>query len=129
MSEEAHQGLRTQLALAVAHGTSLTKWAEANNVSRRTAFRWAAEPGVKKCVNAIRRRALDRAVGQFSRRATWAAQGIVKLADTASSESVKLASLRAIYSEMISASRFGGLEDRVTELEEQRSREETGSAS
>ncbi len=44
--------------------------------------------------------------------------GIVKLADTASSESVKLSALRAIYSEMIATSRFGDLEDRMTEIEE-----------
>jgi len=129
MSEEARQNLKTQLALAVAHGASVAKWAEANNVARSTAYRWADEPEVKACVNAIRRRGLDRAVGQFSRRVTWAARGIVQLADTASSESVKLAALRAIYSEMITASRFGGLEDRVTELEEQRSHEHTGNAS
>ena len=129
MSEESPQDRKTLLALAVAQGGSLRKWAEANNVSRATAYRWADEPEVKACVNAIRRRTLDRAVGELSKRVTWAARGIAKLADTASSESVKLSALRAIYSEMIAASRFGALEDRVSELEEQRSREHTGNAS
>ncbi len=129
MSEESPQDRKTQLAFAVAQGSSLKKWAEANNVSRATAYRWADEPEVKACANSIRRRALDRAVGLLSSRVTRAALGIVKLADTASSESVKLSALRAIYSDMISASRFGGLEDRVAELEEERSREHTGNAS
>jgi len=129
MSEEAPQDRKFQLALAVAQGTSLKKWAEGNNVSRSTAYRWAEEPEVKACANAIRRRAHDRAVALLSRHVTRAARGIVKLADTASSEAVKLSALRAIYSEMIAVSRFGGLEDRVTELEEQRSREHTGNAS
>jgi hypothetical protein len=128
MSEEPLQNRKTDLALAIAQGISLKKWAEANNVARSTAYRWADEPEVKACANAVRRRALDRAVGMLSRRVTWAALGIIKLADTAGSEAVKLSALRAIYSEMIATSRFGSLEDRVTELEE-RSREHAGNAS
>jgi hypothetical protein len=129
MCEEARETRKAGLALALAKGTSLKKWAEANNVSRSTAYRWAEDAEVKACANAIRRRALNRAVGQFSRRVAWAARGIVKLADTANSEAVKLSALRAIYSEMIATSRFGVLEDRVTELEEQQSREQPGNAS
>jgi hypothetical protein len=128
MSEEDRQNRKTDLALAIAQGTSLQKWAEANSVSRSTAYRWAEESEVKAWANAIRRRALDRAVGLLSRRVSWAARGIVKLADTAGSEAVKLSALRAIYSEMIAVSRYGGLEDRVAQLEE-RSREDTGNAS
>ncbi len=127
MSDEASPDPKTRLAFAVARGTSLTKWAAANHVSRTTAYRWADEPEVKACVSAIRRRALNRAVGQFSGRVAWAAHGIVDLAANASSEAVKLSALRAIYSEMIAASRFGELEDRMTEIEE-RFRENTGNA-
>jgi hypothetical protein len=118
MSEEGRQDPKSELALAIAQGISIPKWAEANSVSRSTAYRWAEEPEVKACANAIRRRALDRAVGVLSRRVSWAALGIVKLAGTADSEAVKLSALRAIYSEMIAASRFGDLDDRVTDLEE-----------
>jgi hypothetical protein len=127
MSEEVRQDRKTQLALALAQGTSLAKWAEANDVSRSTVYRWADEPEVKSRANAIRRRAVDRAVGLLSRRITWAALGIVKLAGNAASEAVKLSALRAICAEMIAVSRFGELEERVTELEE-RSREDTGNA-
>ena len=128
MSEGLPQDRKTQLAFAIAQGSSLKKWAEANNVSKSTAYRWADEPDVKACVTAIRRRALDRAVGQLSRHVNRAAVGIVKLADTASSEAVKLSALRAIYADMFAASRFGGLEDRVAELEGERAREHTGNA-
>jgi hypothetical protein len=128
MSDESLHDRKTDLALAIAQGISLKKWAEANNVSRATAYRWADEPEVKACANAIRRRVLDRAVGKLSRRVNWAADGIIKLADTAGSEAVKLSALRAIYAEMIAASRFGALEDRMTDLE-QRSREYIGNAS
>ena len=49
MSEGLPQDRKTQLAFAVAQGSSLKKWAEANNVSRATAYRWADEPEVKAC--------------------------------------------------------------------------------
>ncbi len=107
MSEESPPDRKIQLAVAVAQGVSLKKWAEANNVPKSTAYRWAEEPEVKACAADIRRRALDRAVGQLSRHVNRAAVGIVKLADSARSESVKLSALRAIYAEMIATSRFG----------------------
>ena len=94
-------------------------------------FRWrllAAGRSGRNKVERICRRALDRAVGVLSRHVTWAALGIVKLAGNAESEAVKLSALRAIYSEMIAASRFGDLDDRVTELEEWAS-EDAGNAS
>jgi hypothetical protein len=69
-------------------------------------------------VESIRRKAIDRAVGLMSVRAGWAACQIVKLGGNADSESVRLSALRAILSDMISVSKFGGLEDRMTEIEE-----------
>ncbi len=81
---------------------------------------WASrhEPQVRGWLESCRRRALDRAIGRMARRATWAAGQIAKLGKDAASESVKLAALRAIFSDMIAVSNFGLLEDRVNELEE-----------
>jgi hypothetical protein len=109
---------KSQLTLAIAKGTPVTKWARQNNVPRRTAFRWAREPGVKAAVERHRRRALDRAVGRMTNGVTWATQGIFDLAKGADSESVKLAALRAVVSDMMAISKFGGLEDRMTRIEE-----------
>ncbi len=97
----------------------IAKWAKNHNVPRRTAYRWASEPKVRAEVERARRRALDRAVGRMSDRATWAAKNIVKLGETAASESVRLAALRAILSDMMAVSKFGTLEDRMTQIEEQ----------
>jgi hypothetical protein len=55
----------------------------------------------------------------MAKRVTWATDGIAKLAKSADSESVKLAALRAILSDLMAVSKFAGLEHRVTELEEQ----------
>jgi len=82
-------------------------------------LRWASEPKVRATVESCRRRALDRVVGVMARRATWATGQIAKLGKNAESESVKLAALRAVFSDMIAATKFGVLEDRLTELEEQ----------
>jgi hypothetical protein len=108
-----------QLAIAIAGGLSASRWAAANKVPTRTAQKWARDPKVRAEVERVRRRALDRAVGRMARRVTWATDGIVKLAGGAESESVKLAALKAIFSNMMAVSKFGGLEDRMTELEEQ----------
>jgi hypothetical protein len=118
MSGEERQVRKIDLALALAKGVSAKKWGDDNEVATSTAYRWAGEKKVRALVNSIRGRALDRSVGRLSKRLVWAAEGIVQLADTANSESVRLAALRAISSEMIKASRFGGLEDRMTEIEE-----------
>jgi hypothetical protein len=108
---------KSQLAFAIAQGMSITAWAVKYDVPRRTATRWASEPKVRAAVESCRRRALDRAIGRQARRVTWAADEIAALAKGAVSESVKLAALRAIFSNMIAVSRFAVLQDRVTELE------------
>jgi hypothetical protein len=118
MSGAVRQVRKIDLALAVAMGISPKKWGEENGVKQSTAYEWAQDPKVKARVNSIRRRAVDGSVGRLSKRLTWAAEGIVQLADNATSESVRLAALRAVSSELIKQSKFGGLEDRVTELEE-----------
>jgi hypothetical protein len=85
----------------------------------RTAQRWAGEPEVRAEVESIRRGALDQAVGEMSQRVVWATQQIAALAGNAKSESVKLAALRSMLSDMMAVSDFAGLEQRIAKLEEQ----------
>jgi hypothetical protein len=108
---------KSQLTLAIAKGMPVTQWARENCVPKRTAFRWAREPKVRAAVESYRRRVLDRAVGRMTVGVTWATEGIFELAKGAASESVKLAALRAVVSDMMAVSKFGGLEDRVTQIE------------
>jgi hypothetical protein len=117
---------RTQLAMAIAQGISVVAWARTNNVPRRTAFRWARDAKVRASVESCRRRALDRAIGHMAKHVNWAANGIVSLARDASSESVRLAALRAIFSNMMAISEFAGLEGRMAQIEE-KLRDDTGS--
>jgi len=119
MHEERPRSRKTELALAIANGMSVTAWARANEVPKRTAYRWAREPEVRAAVESYRRRAVDRPIGRMARRVTWATDGIAKLAKDAESESVSLTALRAILSDMMAVSQFAGLEQRITEIEEQ----------
>jgi hypothetical protein len=119
MQEEVRQQKKTRLALAIARGESITAWARQNEVPRRSAFRWARDPKVRRAVDAWRRRSLNRAIGRMASRATKAADGIARLAESAESESVQLRAWRAILADQMAVSRFSNLEQRMVEIEEQ----------
>jgi hypothetical protein len=125
--EKSRQSQRTQLAVAIAERMSVAAWARTNNVPKRTAFRWAREAKVRASVDFCRRRALDRAIGSMAKHVNWAANGIVTLARSANSESVRLAALRAVFSNMMAISEFAGLEGRMAQIEE-KLRDESGNS-
>jgi hypothetical protein len=118
-SKEPRQVRKSDLALAVAQGTSVAKWRRKHNVPARTAYRWSSDPEVRASVQTIRRRYLDRAAGILARNATSAVTGILKLGKKAKSESVKLSALRAVLSDYVDVTNFSTLEGRVAEVEEQ----------
>ena len=117
MSEELPNGRKTQLALAIAQGTSVGSWARDNDVPRRTAYRWASDPKVRHVVETCRRRARCRAIGRMARRATWASDQIAMLAKAAESEPVKLRAMRSIFSDIVAVSKFPDLKYRMAEIE------------
>jgi hypothetical protein len=119
MSDEPQKGTKVQLALAVARGDAIRNWARDNNVPRRTAFRWAKEPDVRKAVESYRRRMIDQAIGRMTRRSGWVADGITQIAREARSDSVRLRAYRAMFSDMMAVNKFSGLESRMVEVEEQ----------
>jgi hypothetical protein len=121
MPEEVSQQkkIRLALALAIARGEPITAWARQNQVPRSSAFRWARDPKVRHAVEAWRRLCLDRALGRMASRATKAADGIARLAESAESESVQLKAWRAILADQMAVSKFSNLEHRMAEIEEQ----------
>jgi hypothetical protein len=118
MSQEPREANKLQLAIALAQGSSISAWARANNVANETARRWAHEPKVRAEIEVFRRHAIDSAVGVLAKHANWAAAEICKLAGHAESESVKLSALKAVLANMMSVSKYSGLEERMGELEE-----------
>ncbi len=117
MSEEHCKSAKTQLALALAQGECIIKWAEANGVARATAYRWADEPAVRREVAAYRRRKLEEAVSLMSKHAEWAAAGIIEIAKNAKSDSVRLSAYRAIRRGNLAPSKYTGMAKRVGEIE------------
>jgi hypothetical protein len=117
MSEELDDGSKTELAQALAQGISVAKWAKSRNVPPNTADRWARDPAVRREVAAIRRRTIDLATGLMTRHTNRAAEGIVKLADCAESESVRLRAARVVFSRMITVSKCPVLKERISEIE------------
>ena len=119
MSNQERTSLQSELAAALAAGKSCAEWASAQGVSERTAQRWASDPEVRAEVEAYRRGNLDQAVSRMSLRTVWATDQIAELAEKARSESVRLAALRSMLSDMMAVADFAGLEERIAKLEEQ----------
>jgi hypothetical protein len=117
MSEEHRESVKTQLALALAKGECIDKWAKANGVSRATAYEWADERAVRKAVAAHRRRALEQAVGLMSEHAEWAAKQMVHIAKHGRSDSVRLSALRALRATTPAPSIRVGMTKRVAAIE------------
>jgi len=98
MSEGQRQNWKNKLVAAIAVGKPIAAWARENQMSRRTAYRWAKDPRVKAAVDARRRKALDHSVGVLTGRLTRAANCIADLGESAESESVRLSANKAVFS-------------------------------
>jgi hypothetical protein len=112
-------GLKSKLALAVAGGQSIVKWARAHQIGVRTAHTWAKDPAFRAQVAELRARLLDRAIGVLARRVTANASEINRLASKAESEAVRLAAARAGIADLLGASRYVELRAEVEELKKE----------
>ncbi|MFI5460215.1 MAG: hypothetical protein ACHRXM_32765 [Isosphaerales bacterium] len=115
--EHRNQNQRDQFAVAMALGERVSVWAKKNGVPRRTCYDWRKTPAYKVTVREARRRALDRAVGQFVRNLTKAVGRIALLATEAESESVQLQAARAVLRESIKVREHVDLEEQMTDIE------------
>jgi hypothetical protein len=119
MSGESRKSSKAQLALAIGQGVSIAAWARDNEVATPTAFRWARDPLVRKAVESYRRRTIDQAIGRMTTQTTRAADIIIRIANEAESDSVRLRAARAIFSDMMAVSDHSELELRMTEIEKE----------
>jgi len=106
------------LAKALAAGDSAATWAEAHAVPRRTAYRWAAEAGVKVRVRGLRQDLVTDAVGRLAGAATAAVDTLRGLLAESQPATVRLGAARAILTALIDVQTHAELADRVTHLEE-----------
>jgi hypothetical protein len=106
------------LAKALAVGDSVAAWAEAHHVPRRTAYRWAAEAGLKVRVRGLRQGLVTDAVGKLADAATAAVETLRGLLAASQPATVRLGAARAILTALIDVQTHAELADRVTHLEE-----------
>jgi division protein CdvB (Snf7/Vps24/ESCRT-III family) len=106
------------LALAIAAGRSIASWCRETGAPKRSAYRMAKTSECRQLVEEIRRRAVDRAIGELARHALKSAKQITRLATKAQSEAVQLAAARAGISDMMALADFAGLENRLASIEE-----------
>jgi hypothetical protein len=117
MKTELPHALKIDLAFAIAQGKSAARWARENHVPRTTAYRWAADPRVRRMVQSCRRRSFQSTLGLVTRRATKACDEIAKLARGAESDFVRLTALRAIVRDLVAMSEAGNLTHRIANAE------------
>jgi hypothetical protein len=117
MSRRNNQDQKAALALAMASGRAVVDWARENHVPERTAYTWSRSRDVLDQVAAIRRAAIDGAVGQLSANALAAARAITALVEKATSEAVKLQAARAVLADLMAVSDYAALEGRLAEVE------------
>jgi hypothetical protein len=118
MAKINNKNRKADLAMALASGGTVTAWAAANPaVKKRTAYSWSRSREVLDQVEAIRRAALEQAIGRLSTNATDSAEEIARLAKEAASESVRLQAARAVLAELMTVSNYAALERRLAEIE------------
>jgi hypothetical protein len=117
MSRIHNQNRKAALALALAGGGTVATWARENQVPERTARTWSNSPEVLEQVDAIRRQALDRAIGRLSDHAVAAADQIARLARDATSEAVRLQAARAVLADLMTVASYAAIEGRLAEVE------------
>ena len=106
------------LAKALAAGGSVAAWAEAHHVPHRTAYRWAAEDGLKTRVRGLRQDLVTDAVGRLADAATSAVDTLRGLLAEGQPATVRLGAARAILSALIDVQSHSELADRLARLEE-----------
>jgi hypothetical protein len=106
------------LAKALAAGDSAATWAEAHHIPRRTAYRWAAEAGVKARVRGLRQDLVTDAVGKLAGAATAAVETLRGLLAEGQPATVRLGAARAILTALIDVQTHAELAGRVAHLEE-----------
>jgi len=106
----------TALAMAIAGGRSIASWCQETGVSRRTGYRLSKAPECQRLADDIRRRAIDRAIGQLARHAAKAAAEISRLSSSSGSEAIRLSASRAVLADLLAVRGHAELEREIRDL-------------
>jgi hypothetical protein len=117
MAKIHNQVQKDQLALHLASGGGVADWARAHDIPDRTVYSWSRSSEVRDRTESIRRAVLAEAVKQLGAHAAAAAGQIVKLAENAKSEAVRLQAARAVLAEFVSVSNYTSMAGQLADIE------------
>lgn len=115
--DESNAQLKAKFALAVASGQPVGRAARALGVPSRTAYRWSKAPEFIAAVQAVRRRALDRAVGRLGKVTVKAVATLERLMGTGNPEAIQLGAARAVLGSVIDLRSNVEMAERLDQLE------------
>jgi hypothetical protein len=117
MPQRRNPKLIDELALEIAAGGSVRKWAADHGIPERTCYGWSGSPGFVELVQSHRRKMTDRVIGQLTGKASKAVRCLERLMEHGAADSVRLGAARAILSELVAIGNWADLEKRFCELE------------
>lgn len=105
------------LVMAVATGVSIIDWCKQTKTSRTTVSSWQRDPTFERDVATIRRQMLNEAVGKFTGAVGKVADGMIQLAESATSEPTKLSAMRSVLEHLVQMTEFAEVKKRLDALE------------
>jgi hypothetical protein len=106
------------LVMAVATGISIIDWCKNTKTPRSTVSVWQTDAKFERDVAAVRRQMLNAAIGKFTGAVEKVADGMIELAEKATSESTKLNAQRSVFENLIQTTEFAEVKKRLDSLEE-----------
>jgi hypothetical protein len=108
------------LVMAVATGVSILDWCRQTGTARSTVSTWQKDPDFERDVATIRRQLLNEAIGKFTGAVTRVADGMIQMAESATSEPTKLSAQRAVMEHLVQMTEFHEIKKRLDSLEDWR---------
>jgi hypothetical protein len=110
--------VKDDLARWLAAGGTLGTWCRRNAIDLKTACNWYKTAAFRRKVEALRRRAAERAIGQMARHFGKAVDTAVRLVERGQDDRVKLAAATTVIDQMLDLDDRAGLAARIRRLEE-----------
>jgi hypothetical protein len=101
MGKQRNDPLIGRLALAIAAGSTATKWAREQGLEPRTVRNWARLPQCKLAVERHRRQIVDRAIGKLTRHTLAAVDVLAKLMKDGENGSIQLSAAKSILTSLM----------------------------
>ena len=116
MGKQRNDPLIGRLALAIAAGSTATKWAREQGLEPRTVRNWARLPECKLAVERHRRQIVDRAIGKLTRHTLAAVDVLAKLMKDGENGSIQLSAAKSILTSLMDVENHAAMMKTVNDL-------------